>query len=460
MLEGKTHTLFLRYAVPQMVGLLFNSVYTIVDGVFIGNRLGRDAMAAAAVAVPLVEALISLALAVASGAGVIIATRLGQGEEYAARKIFSDAVWMLGIAGILIAALGNILLHPLARLLGAPPHILGEAADYLRFIVTFAPFQLFSFLLGGMVRNDGWPKLAMTAMILGAVSNITLDYVFMYPLSMGIKGAALATALGPIFSVLLLLPHFLAKRGRLYFQSCRPPRVREIRGILVCGFPSFIMEFSIGMITFIYNFAISFYGYGEMGLAAYLVIGYLMLILLTLFLGMAEGLQPVFSYIMATGEIERNRAMRRFSTVVFICVGLVCYGLILPFSENFILVFSPNDPDLIAFAKERCPVYFCGFFLAGFNILMVSFWQSTGVPGKALAVSLLRSVILTPTLIIVLPSVLGREAMWACLSTGECLAACYAAGMLILTSAKQTGKTTGENPVGKKHWNLKRSVEP
>lgn len=121
MLEGKTHTLFLRYAVPQMVGLLFNSMYTIVDGVFIGNRLGRDAMAAAAVAVPLVEALISLALAVASGAGVIIATRLGQGEEYAARKIFSDAVWMLGIAGILIAALGNILLHPLARLLGPRP---------------------------------------------------------------------------------------------------------------------------------------------------------------------------------------------------------------------------------------------------------------------------------------------------------------------------------------------------
>jgi len=125
-------------------------------------------------------------------------------EDRAAHKTFSDAVWMLGIAGILIAVLGNILLHPLAWLLGATPHILGEAADYLWFIVTFAPFQLFSFLLGSMVRNDGRPKLAMTAIILGAVSNIALDHMFMYPLNMGIKGAALATALGPIFRLWMI----------------------------------------------------------------------------------------------------------------------------------------------------------------------------------------------------------------------------------------------------------------
>ena len=96
MYEGKIHALFLKFAVPQMIGLLFNSVYVIVDGVFIGNRLGREAMAAAAVAVPLVEVLVSMALAVASGAGVIIATRLCGGEKDKARKIFQTAVWMLG----------------------------------------------------------------------------------------------------------------------------------------------------------------------------------------------------------------------------------------------------------------------------------------------------------------------------------------------------------------------------
>ena len=170
MYEGKSRTLFFRYAVPQMIGLLFNSVYTIVDGIFIGNRLGRDAMAAAAVSVPLIEILMSLAIAVASGAAVLIATYLGQGKETDARKIFNVSTAMIGITGVFIAIAGNLFLRPLALLLGATPDILSAATEYLWYIVTFAPFQLLSFLLGGMVRNDGRPKLAMTAMILGAAS--------------------------------------------------------------------------------------------------------------------------------------------------------------------------------------------------------------------------------------------------------------------------------------------------
>lgn len=151
--------------------------------------------------------------------------------------------------------MGNLCLLPLAKLLGATPEIQGSAVTYLRYIVTFAPFQLLSFLLGGMARNDGSPRLAITAMMLGAVSNIVLDYVFMYPLNLGIGGAALATALGPISSVPILLPHFLLKRGDLYSVRCGLC-FQDVRQILLYDLPSFIMEFSIGMITFLYNFVI------------------------------------------------------------------------------------------------------------------------------------------------------------------------------------------------------------
>ena len=352
MYAGKTHTLFFRYAVPQMVGLLLNSIYTIVNGVFIGNRLGRDAMAAAAVSVPLIEILISLALAVASGAAVMIATRLGQRKITEARKIFNTAIWMIGSTGLLIALAGNLLLRPLAQLLGATPDILSEAAVYLWYIVTFAPFQLFSFLLGSMVRNDGRPKLAMTA------------------------------------------PHFLLKKGSLCFIRCSL-QPKDMKQILFYGFPSFIMEFTIGMVSFIYNFAIRYFGFGEIGLAAYLVIGYLMLILLTIFLGMAEGLQPVFSYFMAIGAEKKNRDMRQFSTGIFLGAGIVSYGLIVLFSGNFFSIFSPNDLELLAFAQSKSMVYFCGFFLAGFNILMISFWQSTANTKKALMISLSRKFVLS-----------------------------------------------------------------
>jgi Na+-driven multidrug efflux pump len=431
MYEGKTHTLFFRYAVPQMVGLLFNSIYTIVDGVFIGNRLGRDAMAAAAVSVPLIEILISLALAVASGAAVMIAARLGQGKIIAAQKIFNTAIWMIGSTGLLIALAGNLLLRPLAELLGATPDILDEAATYLWYIVTFAPFQLFSFLLGSMVRNDGRPKLAMTAIILGAVSNIVLDYVFMYPLDMGIAGAALATAVGPVFSVLILLPHFILKKGQLYFICCSL-QSKDIKQILFYGFPSFIMEFTIGMATFIYNFAIKYFGFGEIGLAAYLVIGYLMLILLTIFLGMAEGLQSVFSYFMAIGAEKKNRDMLRFSTGIFLGAGIISYGLIAFFAGDFFSIFSPNDLELVAFAQSKSTAYFCGFFLAGFNILMISFWQSTASTKGALIISLSRSLLWPSVLMITLPLIFGRETIWICQSLSEAATACTAIMLQLL----------------------------
>lgn len=430
MFEGKPRTLFFRFAVPQMIGLLFNSVYTIVDGVFIGHRLGRGAMAAAAVAVPLIEILISVAIAAGAGAGVLIAARLGTGDREGARRLFNTAAWMLGVSGLLVCAMGNLFLEPLARLLGASDEVLAPACSYLWFIVTFAPFQLFSFLLGGMVRNDGRPRLAMTAMIAGAASNILLDYVFMYPLNMGIRGAALATALGPIFSVLILLPHFLGRQGELYFSPIRI-RLPEAGSILICGFPSFMMEFSIGIVTFLYNFAITRFGYGELGLAAYLVIGYLMLILLTLFLGMAEGLQPVFSHFMASGEGMRNRAVRRFSTGVFLGVGLVSCALIFAGSGWFYRLFAPEDPELVAFAAEKSVPYFCGFFLTGFNILMISFWQATQRTGRALVFSLLRSVILPPALILILPALLGREAVWLCQSAADAGAAFFVVFALV-----------------------------
>lgn len=422
-MQEKTYRLFIQYAIPQMIGLLFNSVYLIVDGVFIGNVLGRDAMAAAAVAVPLVEIIIALSMAIASGAGIVISSHLAQGEKTEARGTFRTALLCAAGLGGLVMLLGNLLIHPLARLLGSTAQIHSSAVTYIRYIVSLSPFLIFSFLLSGLARNDGRPKLAMVSLAIGSVSNVFLDYLFMCPLNMGIGGAALATAIGPVISVSILLPHFLGKKGELYLTRKKGSRKTALR-ILVLGFPSFIMEFTIGIITFVYNIAIVANGYGEIGLASYLVIGYLMLIVLTLFLGMAEGLQPVFSFFLGSGETERNDAMRKFATNVFLLLGIACYGLICLASRQFYGIFNPEDPALTEFAASQSIPYFCGFFLAGVNILMISFWQSTLRSKNALIVSLLRSLILPPVLMILLPTFFGRESIWLCHSLSECLTAC------------------------------------
>ena len=440
MYDGKTHALFAKYAIPQMIGLLFNSIYLIVDGVFIGNRLGRDAMAAAAVSVPFIEILIALSMAVASGAGIMISSQLGRNENEKVVQTFNTAILCAAGIGISVIVMGNIFLHPLAELLGSTPQIHDKAICYLHYIVTFSPFLLFSFLLGGLARNDGCPKLAMFALAFGSVSNMVLDYAFMYPLNMGISGAALATAIGPVFSLAILLPHFLMKKGNPYFAKLKI-RTHNIQCIFMLGFPSFIMEFTIGIVTFVYNFAIIKYGYGEIGLAAYLVIGYLMLIILTIFWGMAEGLQPIFSYFAGIGEDDRNQDMRRFATKIFISIGILCYLFILFFSSYFFSFFTPGDTELIAFMTSKSILYFCGFFLAGYNILMISYWQSTQRTKKALLISLSRSLIFPPILIFVLPVIWGCEVIWLCHSLGEGLTTCV--GLSLLLGNRQGRKIRG-----------------
>ena len=409
--QGSTKTLFIRYAIAQMIGLLFNSVYIIVDGVFIGNRLGTDAMAAAAVSVPLVEFLIALSIAVSAGAGVLISGHIGRGEKEDALNVFNTIVRFALVIGLLMAVLGNLFIHPLAEMLGATPQIHTEAVRYMRFIVSLSPFLIFSFLFSGLARNDGQPNLAMAALVLGSISNIALDYVFMYPLNMGVSGAALATALGPIFSVLILFPHFVLKRGKLFFAKM-PVYPSVIKRVCTLGIPSFVMEFTIGIITFVYNTAIARCGYGETGLAAYLIIGYLMLIILTIFLGMSEGLQPVFSYFCGTEETVRSGRLCRFSVRIFLAAGIACYLLVILFSRQFFQIFNPEDTALIDFAREKSLYYFWGFSLAGFNIFMIAFWQSTGKTGRALVVSLSRSMVFPPVLTAVLPMILGRELLW------------------------------------------------
>lgn len=445
MYNGSSFKLFKRFALPQMIGLLFNSIYLIVDGVFIGNRLGREAMAAAAVAVPFIEILIAVSMAVASGAGILISTSMGRGDRREAKASFNLSIAVVTAIGLLIVIFGNIFIDNIASLLGSTPEIHEEAVTYLWYIISFSPFLMFSFLLSGLVRNDGGPKLAMFALAFGSVCNVVLDYVFMYPLNMGMAGAALATALGPIFSVLILLPHFIFKKGNLHFA--RPVlELERLKNIFKLGFPSFIMEFTIGIITLVYNSAIIRNGYGEIGLAAYLLIGYLMLIILTIFLGLAEGLQPVFSHFSGTGEGERSRSLLSFSIKAFLALGVLSYILILLFSRNFISIFSPGDIELINFTQEKCIYYFSGFFLAGYNLLMISYWQSNQNPGLALPLSLLRSIVFPPVLIFFLPMIFGSSAVvWICHSLSEVLTAM----VTFILSRSSLTSNTAKAAVGK-----------
>lgn len=411
-------TLFLRYVIPQMIGLTFNSVYFIVDGVFIGRLLGTTALAAAGVAVPVVEMTIALSMLVSVGAGVLISAAAGRGDTAAGRRVFNLAVAVAGGLGLALAALGGLFAGPLATALGADAALLPDTTTYLRVYLLFCPFVVFSYALSGWVRNDGAPALAMWALTIGAVSNVVLDWVFMVPLGMGIGGAALATGLGPVFSVLILLPHFLRKKGSLYFERLRW-RWRGIADIFTAGLPAFVAEFSIGFVTLLYNMAIVKSGLGERGLAGYMVIGYAALICLTAFLGAAQGLQPPVSYLHGSGDIGRIARLFRLAAAFCLVLALALYAALFFFGDAFFGVFLAGDAALLRETHQNARLYFLNLPFAAVNILLISFLQSMAYKGDSLALSLCRSTLPVLAFLWVLPLVMGNAGLWLAISCAE-----------------------------------------
>lgn len=424
----KTGALLRRYVLPQMVAMVVNSVYFIIDGIYIGRRLGTGALAAAGVGVPVVEGTIALAMMASVGAGVLISSAAGRGQSAEARRLFNLAVrFILGFS-LALAAAGGLFTVPLARFLGAGDAILADTVTYLRIFLLFCPFFIFSYALSTFVRNDGRPGLAMWALTIGSVSNILLDWVFMYPLNMGMAGAALATGLGPVFSVLILLPHFLRRRGKLYFErACAPARM--LGKMLAGGAPALVSEATIGLTTLLYNLAIVKAGLGQEGLASYIVIGYAALLCMAAFLGAAQGLQPAISTLTGAGQNEEVRRLARLGAVFCLGLGLGLYGLLWAAGTGFYGIFIAADPALLAATAQNGRLYFLCLPFAALNILLCNCLQAMGQTGRSLAVSLSRSTLPLMGCLALLPALLGGAGLWLAVAGAEALTLVLALGL-------------------------------
>lgn len=411
--------LLLSYIVPGITGLLFNSLYIVVDGILVARMLGREPLAAVTVGVPVVEILLSLSMFISVGAGVLISSKNGKGEYKEARDVFNISVRLLAIVSILIAAVSLIFRYPIAKILGATPDIMGLVVEYMTYFFAFSPAFMFSYAMCTWLRNDSQPKLAMLAQLVGALSNVFLDWYFMGPLKMGIGGAALATGLGPVFSMIIMLPHFISKRGNLYIQKVKMD-FKIISELLLKGIPSFTMEFALGITTLCVNIAIGIH-MGALGFAAFGIVGYIALIILSVFLGMAEGSQPLISFYHGANDIRGMRTILSISLCISTAIGIIAYLLLFIYTEIPVYVFANNDIELVKTAATATIYYFPALFASGINILLASYMQSTGHWKESVAISLCRCLILLLPLLLVLPGFLGDNGIWISVPFAETL---------------------------------------
>ena len=409
-------TEFLSYAVPSSLANFISSLYTVIDGIFVGQGVGDSALAAVNIVLPFTVVLFGIASMLAVGGGALVSKNVGANNIDKAVDIFRQVMKLLLIICIVTSLVCVIFPENIVRMLGATDNLAPMATEYLRYYAIFCTPNLVGVVLNSFVRNDNRPKLAMVSTIAGAITNIVLDYVFIFPLGMGIKGAAIATGLGQIVTVSILLPHFIRKRGVLSFGKVSMDKniIKEVTNI---GFPSFLGQLSFSIIVFLHNMALSSY-MGEIGISTYSIINYITTNIYMVLLGLTFGAQPLISYNFGRKDKEKMLGFYKVnvisSLVVSISAAAVCYI----FGTYVVGIFT-TDAEVASLAYNGLKIACLAYIIGSVNLDTLVYYQAVEIPKFSNLISIFRSMVFLPVCLFVLPRIFGLNGIWASVLTSE-----------------------------------------
>ena len=308
---------FFRYVGLNVLGMIGLSCYILADTYFVSKALGTSGLAALNLAISVYSVINATGLMMGAGGGTRFSIFMFQGHENEARRVYTRTVGLALAAGGVFLLAGLFCAPAIAALLGADADTMDKTTAYLRVILCFAPCFIMNNTLLAFVRNDGNPRLSMTAMLTGSLANIVLDYLFMFPFSMGMSGAAIATGLAPVISMGVLFLHLFSKKSTLSILRCRWS-LREAISILSPGVSSFITELSSGIVLMVFNLVILSLA-GNIGVAAYGIVANLALVVAAVFTGIAQGLQPLASRSYGAGDGNALKLVFRYGGHAFHC---------------------------------------------------------------------------------------------------------------------------------------------
>lgn len=416
---------FARYTSLNVLGMIGLSCYILADTFFVSQRLGASGLAALNLAIPVYSFLQGTGLMIGMGAATRYSIQKSRNDHRAANRAFSHAVYLAAAFAVLFVLTGLFASGGIAALFGADEAVFDMSRTYLQVILLFSPAFLMNNVLLCFVRNDGVPQLSMAAMIGGSLSNVVLDWVFLFPCGMGIFGAVFATGLAPIISMLILSPHFLRKRNQFHFRFCCP-QARLFGRILSSGVPSLVTEVSSGVVMIAFN-SILLSLAGNIGVAAYGVIANLSLVVISIYTGIAQGIQPLLSRGYGQKNFPALRKTLRYALIAMAVFSILIYAAILFGADPIARLFnSEQNPQLQQIAAEGLRLYFTACPFAGFNIILSIYFTSTDHPLPAHMISLLRGFLVILPMAFLLAGCFGVQGVWCAFPATELLVAVFA----------------------------------
>lgn len=409
---------FIKYAVPSALAMFISSLYTVIDGIFVGQGVGDSALAAVNIVLPFTVMLFGLASMFAIGGGALVSKNVGAKNIEKAVNIFRQVFKFLLVVSLFISVFCVVFTEQIVKVLGATEVLKPLATEYLRYYALFCIPNLIGIVLNSFVRNDGRPKLAMVSTISGAITNIVLDYVFIFTLGFGIKGAAIATGLGQIVTVAILIPHFVRKKGHLSFGNVKL-NFNDILVFSKIGFPSFFAQGSYSIMVLLHNIALV-NNVGEMGISAYSIINYLTTNIYMVLYGVTLGVQPLVSLNYGRREGEKMLGFFKITNVTNILISGFFAIISYVFGPALISIFT-SDPEIAALAYNALRIACLSYFIVGINLNMLVYFQAIETPKYSNISCLLRSVVYLPIALIVLPKFFGINGIWAATIVSESL---------------------------------------
>jgi putative MATE family efflux protein len=405
--------LLIKYSIPAIIGMLVNSLYNVVDRIFIGNieGVGSLAITGLGVTMPIMTIILAFGMLIGIGTTTTISLKLGEGKVEDARKLIGNAMTLSVVVGIILTIIGLIFQDQILILFGASENTIFYAKEYINIILMGTVVNLLAFSLNHSIRGDGAPAISAGIMIVGCLTNIILDYVLIFIFGMGIKGAAIATVTSQALTAVLTIAYYVSGKSNLKFEK-KSLKLEShlVKAVFAIGMSSFAMQLAASLVQVVSNHALKSYG-GDLAIGAMATVSSIAMFFLMPVFGMNQGAQPIVGFNYGAKQYDRVRKAYMGSlaaATILLTFGFLAVQL---FPHAIVGIFN-KDPELMAISVNGLRVYLFMLPIIGISIIGGVFIQSIGKAKMSMILSLLRQVILLIPFIIILPRFMGLKGVW------------------------------------------------
>lgn len=410
LLNGNIRKNFIKFLIPAISSAIAVAAYSLIDTIAIGQGVGADGTAACAILLPVFSIASFIGLLCGIGGCVLRSQAKGEGNEEKANAYFTAATVLVGIITVVVWIIGNLTQKDLYRLCGADENLLLCSFEYGSWIFAFMPSFVLTTFLGAFIRTDGSPKFVMYCTLIGGVINIIGDWLFVFPLKMGMAGAAIATVLGSVIQTVLLIAFILCKKTTIKF--IRPHSwLSAFKKITTVGFGSGVGSLSLIAISFIANNQIMKYC-GAPALALYGVLGTVSALFLSIFSGVGQAAQPIISENYGAGSQKRCWEAESIGMKTALLFGTAFAVLCIAFPVQITGIFMKMTPEVEEITPYILRVYSLSFVPLAINTFATYFMQSVNHSKMASVISLLRGLILNGIFLYLFPAFMGGNGIW------------------------------------------------